>query len=85
MNLERLLDSSADELEKMTDAELLTWAKPYLAVTRPDQVEQTLVKGKRVESTTGKQTKIEKEMDPVKLEKLKRQAEQLGLDWKDLL
>lgn len=36
MTIEQLCECSADELEKMTDAELLEHFKPYLSVTRPE-------------------------------------------------
>lgn len=49
MNLEQLLDCSADELEKMTDAELLEHFKPYLTVTRPELI--TRIERKTVADT----------------------------------
>lgn len=36
MTIEELLDCSADQLERMTDAELLNHFAPYLNVTRPE-------------------------------------------------
>ena len=36
MTIEELLDCSADKLEKMTDAELEEFFKPYLDTTRPE-------------------------------------------------
>jgi hypothetical protein len=36
MTLEQLLDCSADELEAMTDAELLQHFEPFFKVTRPE-------------------------------------------------
>lgn len=37
MKLEELTDCTAEQLEKMTDAELLEHFKPMLNVTRPDR------------------------------------------------
>ena len=37
MTLDQLLECSADELEKMTDAQLLEHFKPFLDVTRPER------------------------------------------------
>lgn len=36
MTIESIVGCSADELERMTDAELLEHFKPYLNVTRPE-------------------------------------------------
>lgn len=36
MTLEELLESSADELDKLDDKQLLEYFKPYFAVTRPE-------------------------------------------------
>jgi hypothetical protein len=36
MTIETIVCCSADELERMTDAELLEHFKPYLNVTRPE-------------------------------------------------
>ena len=36
MTIETLIGCSADELERMSDAELLEHFKPYLNVTRPE-------------------------------------------------
>ncbi len=36
MTLDELVDKTADELEKMTDAELRAWFAPYEKVTRPE-------------------------------------------------
>lgn len=36
MTLSELLDSDAPTLEKLTDAQLLEYFKPYLSVTRPE-------------------------------------------------
>ena len=36
MTLEKLLGLSADEWDKLSDAELTEWAKKYFTVTRPD-------------------------------------------------
>jgi len=37
MTLSQLLDCSADELAKLSDAQLLEHFKPYLDVTRPER------------------------------------------------
>lgn len=37
MKLEDLVEMSADELEKLSDAQLLEFFKPMLEVTRPDR------------------------------------------------
>lgn len=36
MTLSELLDSDASTLEKLTDAQLLEYFKPFLSVTRPE-------------------------------------------------
>lgn len=36
MTIEQLLDCSADELEKMTDAQLNEYFSPFFQVTRPE-------------------------------------------------
>lgn len=40
MTIEELLNCSADQLEKMSDAELEAHFAPYLNVTRPERVIQ---------------------------------------------
>lgn len=40
MTIEKLLECSADELAKMTDAELLEHFKMYLPITRPELAEK---------------------------------------------
>lgn len=40
MTIEQLLNKSADELEKMTEAELQGYFEPYLKFTRPDLAEK---------------------------------------------
>jgi hypothetical protein len=36
MTIDQIMEKSADELEKMTDAELMTYFAPYLKAVRPD-------------------------------------------------
>lgn len=40
MTLEQLLNSSADELEKLTDKQLEDFFAPYFKVTRPELAEK---------------------------------------------
>lgn len=75
MTIEQLLECSADQLEKMSDADLLKHFEPYRKITRPEFAEKPVVNSKRV--TNG----------PVKLfdaKKAKANAilAQLGIDLK---
>lgn len=73
MTIEALLECSADELEKMSDAELLNHFTPFLMVTRPD-----LAMKERAEA----KTKVRKsEYSDMELEAMKI-AKQYGLDLK---
>lgn len=73
MTIEALLECSADELEKMSDAELLNHFTPFLMVTRPD-----LAMKQRAEA----KTKVRKsEYSDMELEAMKI-AKQYGLDLK---
>lgn len=47
MTLETLLNCSADELEKLTEEELLKHFEPYLKITRPELAEKPEKSGKR--------------------------------------
>ena len=38
MNLEELLDCSAEQLEALSDEELTRFFEPYFSITRPEQV-----------------------------------------------
>ena len=48
MTIERLIDCSADELEAMSDAELLEHFKQYLDVTRPERAPKQINKEQRM-------------------------------------
>ncbi len=50
MQLEQLLDCSADKLEAMSDAELLAHFEPFLKVTRPELAEKPRAKQEREQS-----------------------------------
>lgn len=44
MTIEQLIGMSADQLEKMTDAERLEHFGPMLDITRPDRAAKTVIK-----------------------------------------
>lgn len=77
MTIECLLECSADELEKMTDAELKAHFAPYLQFTRPELIQKSSVTTKRNISTgsyrSEKNEKKQKANDILK---------QLGIDLK---
>lgn len=40
MTIEEILDCSADQLEKMSDEDLIKYLSPYFAVTRPELIQK---------------------------------------------
>jgi hypothetical protein len=66
LTIEQIIQCSADELEKMTDAELDKHFQQYYPITRPERV----VKGARTPYVPP---------DP-KMEKAKELLEQIGVD-----
>jgi hypothetical protein len=73
MTLEKLLGSSASELEKLTDAELEEWAKQYWHVTRPAEAK---VYAKKNTTKAATASKVRNE----KMAKLEARMRELGLD-----
>lgn len=70
MTIEQIVECSAEQLEKMSDEELLEHFKKYLDVTRPERI-------------TRKQTTMYQEpVAPVSIEKKNAllKAEELGID-----
>lgn len=71
MTLNELLDGDIEKLEKMTDAELLEYCKPYFTVTRPEMAVRDKGAGAH-------------RVDPALVAKVKQMAE-LGIDVSYLL
>lgn len=60
MTLEKLLGSSADELEKLSDKDLEVWAAQYWNVTRPAHVKQAKSASNNTKVATAVKVKNEK-------------------------
>lgn len=84
MTIEQLLECSADQLEKMTEAELLQHFAPYLTVTRPELAEKPL-KREDIKGAVNRMAQAAKKQPTEKQQKL-AQAEaifkQFGLTLK---
>lgn len=78
MTIEQLVGCSADELEKMTDKQLMEYFAPYLDVTRP---ERAAIK-EAAEKANAKQRVRTGKSDPA-LEAISRLS-QLGIDFSKL-
>lgn len=75
MTIEELLECSAEQLEKMTDVELLKYFEPYLTVTRPDKAALRNAINKNTKSN------MRKGMDRgAAIGRANKFAEQLGID-----
>lgn len=70
MTIEKLLNCSADELQKMTNEQLLTYFEPYLKVTRPDlamkDAKERGIKTPRLYKQDSIDAKMQKAMDIAK-------------------
>jgi len=71
MTLEELLNNSADELEKLSTAELTAFFEPFFKVTRPELAEKPALNKPRKITDTFKSAKYNKAKDI---------AAQLGID-----
>ena len=81
MTLEKLLQCSADELEKMTTKELEEFFKPYLQFTRPEMVTQS--QSNKVSGSERKSYKTEEDWTKAqKKKKAQEMARQLGIELK---
>lgn len=74
MTIEQLLECSADQLEAMSDAELIQYLSPYFEVTRPQPTKQ------KQEGTPAKVTVEQK----LKIRQAELIAKQFGLDLKGI-
>lgn len=70
MTLEQLLESSADELDKLDDKQLLEYFKPYFAVTRPEMA-------RKVNESNGSSTRSSGQSSPPPNKLTKEQQEVL--------
>jgi hypothetical protein len=76
MTLKQLLESSADDLEKLTDAQLEEWFAPMFNVTRPDASARA--------STSGKSSSFQSREEAAKVAKAKAIASSFGIDLNSL-
>lgn len=79
MTIEEILNCSADQLEKMTDAELLQHFAPYLNVTRPDLA----AKPERKSSAGNKDRSSAPSLDD-KMAKAMAIMKNMGMDFGDM-
>ena len=75
MTIEELLKCSADELEKMSDAEITRWFEPMFSVTRPEVAAKQSPQPKKL----SKMDKIDRILSAAD------KAKKHGLDISDLL
>jgi len=76
MTIEKLLQCSADELEKMSDEELYKYFEPFLKFTRPELVEKDIEEKPRRQSFHNEEDWQKKQ----KRDKAKAMAKQFGID-----
>ena len=79
MTIEQLLEIDADTLEKMTDAQLMDFFKPYLVYVKPDKHQQPQQVSKTSIRKNNKQMSTDANM-----EKAKMIAKQMGIDFESL-
>lgn len=79
MTLELLLESSADELDKLTDEQLREYFKPYFAVTRPEMARKVNESNGTGTRSSGQSSSPVSKLTPQQQEVLTRLAAQ-GID-----
>ena len=74
MTIEQLLECSADELEKMTDKQLMDFFAPYLIYVKPDKTKP------KQETKLSRPTKYQPTYN-ANIEKARAMAKQLGIEF----
>lgn len=65
MTIEKLLNCSADEMEKFTDQQLLAYFAPYLDITRPDRAAIKQAADKAISKSRAKTGKVDPALEAI--------------------